>query len=303
MKTDECLLFGGFSWKYILYRSSEFILGLFSGIANATFNGMNSTAKYLLKMADRRINEISAKIRTRKATESLFNLQKSSNSCGLDVVLSSNKLMVNFLNTMTISLASSPVEFVDGNWHNLTLKFGTSISVLVDNNQTLSNILDISMDCWSLLDDVEVTIGSSSVVEPNNLFKGCMSEVRINGVLLPFLDVSQLNGTAGIDQISAAYLDDVRLGCSGDDVCQADDCRNNATCVDIWNEFQCACLNGFKGALCEINIDDCVVNNCSNGATCLDGVASYSCRCAAGYEGSRYADLCTIPVWNFMSLI
>ena len=42
-------------------------------------------------------------------------------------------------------------------------------------------------------------------------------------------------------------------------VCPANHCKNEAECiVDEDRQFKCVCRKGFKGALCEINIDECV---------------------------------------------
>lgn len=49
--------------------------------------------------------------------------------------------------------------------------------------------------------------------------------------------------------------------------------------------------SGFKGLLCEENINDCVPEPCHHGE-CKDGIATFSCECYAGYTGS----ICNIQV-------
>lgn len=51
--------------------------------------------------------------------------------------------------------------------------------------------------------------------------------------------------------------------------------------------IRCECVNGYRGRLCEVDIDDCDPNLCLNGATCLDGVATFTCRCPPGFNGTR----------------
>lgn len=46
----------------------------------------------------------------------------------------------------------------------------------------------------------------------------------------------------------------------------------------------CSCLEGWSGLTCAKDIDDCV-GQCKNGATCIDLVNDYHCACAAGYTG------------------
>ena len=35
------------------------------------------------------------------------------------------------------------------------------------------------------------------------------------------------------------------------DECASDPCQNNATCVDLINEFRCDCVPGFNETLCD----------------------------------------------------
>lgn len=57
-------------------------------------------------------------------------------------------------------------------------------------------------------------------------------------------------------------------------------CRNNGTCIDGVNSYNCRCAAGFKGALCETEINECVeLSPCANNATCVDLVADYRCIC------------------------
>ena len=47
----------------------------------------------------------------------------------------------------------------------------------------------------------------------------------------------------------------------------------------------CACLMGFEGADCEVNVDECASAPCVNGGACVDVVAGYVCNCVPGYQG------------------
>ena len=76
-----------------------------------------------------------------------------------------------------------------------------------------------------------------------SFFKGCLDEVRIGGVLLPFFEESQQGPTGASEQFNARPVD-VTAGCQGDDVCGSNDCLNGATCLDEWNQYSCQCLTG-----------------------------------------------------------
>lgn len=51
--------------------------------------------------------------------------------------------------------------------------------------------------------------------------------------------------------------------------------------------LRCRCALGYRGHLCEVDIDECDPNPCVNGASCLDGLGSYTCRCLPGFNGTR----------------
>nr|XP_057909307.1 von Willebrand factor D and EGF domain-containing protein [Doryrhamphus excisus] len=68
------------------------------------------------------------------------------------------------------------------------------------------------------------------------------------------------------------------------------ECANGASCVTNVNlpagsgQYLCACLDGFKGQRCEVDIDDCKPNPCRLGR-CLDGPNFFTCICPPGMTG------------------
>ena len=46
-------------------------------------------------------------------------------------------------------------------------------------------------------------------------------------------------------------------------------------------------MQGYRGRLCEVDVDECDPNPCVNGASCLDGLGSYTCQCLPGFNGTR----------------
>merc|ERR1711988_3066 len=48
---------------------------------------------------------------------------------------------------------------------------------------------------------------------------------------------------------------------------------------DLINNYTCACIVGFAGYNCEVDIDDCAEMPCQNNGKCVDGINSFVCEC------------------------
>ncbi len=56
--------------------------------------------------------------------------------------------------------------------------------------------------------------------------------------------------------------------------------------------FTCACVSGYTGDLCDVDINECANNPCINGGTCTNTDGSFTCTCVPGYTG----DLCDMDI-------
>lgn len=64
-----------------------------------------------------------------------------------------------------------------------------------------------------------------------------------------------------------------------------DTCLNGGECVEVDEGLLCLCKPGFKGEVCEIEVDECESSPCLNGALCIDYLNSYECACSPGFSG------------------
>ncbi|XP_065843967.1 fibropellin-3-like isoform X2 [Oscarella lobularis] len=70
------------------------------------------------------------------------------------------------------------------------------------------------------------------------------------------------------------------------DECASNSCQNGAACVDRLLGYDCICVMGFTGRLCEADTDECASNPCTHNGTCTDKVNDFACSCLPGYTGA-----------------
>ena len=132
----------------------------------------------------------------------------------------------------------------------------------------------------------QTTFATSDVIDvyPANYesqYRGCMQELRIAGVLVPFFTPAQLQTASGSNETASDRFDVqtgsdmVETSVSGCVLCYEHECQNDAKCAEPQEKYECACQPGYEGETCAINIDECLFNKCTNGI-CLDGIANYT---------------------------
>ena len=74
------------------------------------------------------------------------------------------------------------------------------------------------------------------------------------------------------------------------DDCASEPCKNNGTCTDLVNDYNCTCTDEWMGETCETAYDACTPHfqNCKNGATCTTTPPSreFHCACVPGFSGN-----------------
>ena len=285
-------------WSLISFTEYSFV---FSGVAAATFNGQSSMLRYStnFNMAAALSNTIQLTMRSRQTDGLLFHARGTEELAEkfITIRLVKEQILVYFILGNVKAGLVSTVTVNDGSWHNVTVSVAEDlVSLRVDDtdaeplrtSQTvlLSHLLNQTSDIY--IGGVSAGYQSTHANmfgEGATFFKGCMDEIRIDRILLPFFSLSEGYNSSVTDQFHVVKKEGLKTGCHGDDVCSAHDCVNGATCMDIWNSYSCQCVLGFNGTLCENNIDDCVQHACENQAICEDAVNNYTCSCLPGFTG------------------
>lgn len=70
---------------------------------------------------------------------------------------------------------------------------------------------------------------------------------------------------------------------------------NNNYKINLQESPFCKCPVGFKGHLCEQNIDDCLddsnILKCQNRGQCIDGINEYTCNCTGTGKINKWINL------------
>lgn len=117
-----------------------------------------------------------------------------------------------------------------------------------------------------------------------HMFKGCLGEIRVGGLLLPYFPHEEIYPEKNSRTKSYFTLNSTEPeeGCV---VCFQQDCKNGGICTNATEIYACDCPAGYANDDCSENIDECLESLCTNNSTCVDGIAAYTCDCLPGYEG------------------
>ncbi|KAK0680537.1 CRUM1 protein, partial [Pygoscelis papua] len=287
-------------------------------LANATFDSYAAIEFTTNTSVIRTLSSLHVDFRTRDEDAVLLRAVEEVDS--LQIAIKNSSLLVDIRSGNSIEGVSflSQKSVTDGAWH--------TISVSMEEPSALSSRWLVRLD-GSVNMTLQGNAGNLDFLKNNALivlaenFTGCLGQVKIGGIYLPFTAQLSYPQPEQFQQFSRRTI---QLGCTGADVCASSPCLNAGTCEDLFNSFSCACGAGWGGLLCEsnlddcqsspcvhgdcvdavadfqcecfrgyigkkcdINVDDCVRHRCLNGATCIDGVYGYSCKCPPQYSGPR----------------
>lgn len=291
-------------------------------VTNATFNGVNSTVDYTPNFKTDQVvsHSVVATFRT-KTNGTVMQVSSGSSHIRL-TVLSSGEMEIEVPESGDVTRAYVYGSSLNnGIWHTVNVTFGDGgvVYATLDGGEPGQLTLDSNVDLIEFVGASTVIVGASSSTTTGNdrdlyeienqttvsdivdirteslpliraeqtdnradHFRGCIGEVRVAGVLLPFFSESELvNSTAGMKFIADRISEVSSGGCV---LCYENECQNGGFCDRPNEVFDCSCAAGFEGSTCGGNIDECVNSNCLKGV-CVDGIANYTCNCLNGWTG------------------
>jgi len=113
-----------------------------------------------------------------------------------------------------------------------------------------------------------------------------MLQLFIVGLLLNSLTLasSDVDEGSGSGSGSGDDISPTEPGDNSTDACEGNPCKNNATCINLEDDYKCNCTEGFTGKTCNVS-DACRGKPCQNGATCVLFNNGFSCTCPVGFTG------------------
>ena len=287
-------------------------------LSSATFNGVNTTISYnsIGINADFPLHTVQFAFRSKDRGGPVLLLKNElSRVRFIRIDIESRGVVTRWITdaASTVSESVHAVSALDGEWHSVDLDLAATIGlsgfslsemlvagqITVGGSTESHNISERDVEfetlattsSWvvstadsgdAVLSDVTNSSSPMIVVSGSSYYRGCLNEMRIGGLLLPFFAASDLINDPSLNKFrpssAPSYIENrCRL-------CYDHECQNGAKCLDELTEYSCNCLQGFQGETCEINIDECSVNLCQNGV-CVDGIANYSCDCVFGWTG------------------
>ncbi|XP_070177359.1 protein crumbs-like isoform X2 [Littorina saxatilis] len=285
----------------------------FECISTVSFNGASViTYSTSLLPDDLPSQTISFSIRTRSFYGAIFETRAPIDQNNfIKVRVRDGSLEVNYL--LKASGFSSSLRMHeridDGQWYDVEVVIDdtNAMRLRIRQNGTIikeepaNDALDLGTTVISLADLItgggRIQVGDVADGK-EQAYVGCLRELRVGGILLPFILDNVMPNNNATPKFSATSLADVTAGCQGaDDSCVDNLCRNGARCRDAWNDYECDCIGGYDGRFCQWRAAECGASTCINGAVCKEDLeGTYTCLCPPGFTGARCEtgqDVCT----------
>lgn len=259
-------------------------------ISNGTFDGISSKAVYKAEVfSNRSFNMLSFYFRTQKPGI-IMQIENSAVGHSFLVHVADSKLVIELNaagtsdnNIVLLTLGSNAS---DGEWHFVEANFDDiMINGTFDEDDALSTNANVAVIFNSIRASGVVHVGGPAPLFDYAHYRGCLREMRIGGILLPFFN-KIVAKTAAPEYFSVDTLTEVNS--SACILCYDSECQHHGSCSSPETDFSCDCAVGFEGQYCDIDINECEPNPCEpHGQICEDRAGDFNCICSNGYDGKR----------------
>ena len=135
--------------------------------------------------------------------------------------------------------------------------------------------------------DTMIVIGNVDEYHARNpYYHGCLKEVRIGKILLPFFTDDLFVNNTSVEKFLLQYKRDLNLGCTAGDMCRYSQCQHGSTCIADFYDYTCNCSSSYAGRWCQDAANYCIPSACAHGQ-CVSTSDNFLCRCPSGYSGDR----------------
>ncbi|XP_052094473.1 protein crumbs-like isoform X1 [Mytilus californianus] len=277
----------------------------FECISTATLTG-NKDAPSIISYekhikSDYKIHEISLKLRTIVRNGHIL-LIKNENGLYIRIeLIGANVVVTCKLDNTEEQKVMVDLLISDKSWYmvSLTEKDKDLTLTVKGDNQEATNTTVVSANAISLqtlinygTSSPSIVLGFTDLFSPlaHHYYSGCLKEVRIGGILLPFYQQSSFTNFTTEQYFSVKNKANLQDGCEGGTGCKDNQCKHGTACVAGYYGYQCNCTgSGYYGDWCQTNVDDCEVGICYdnyNQGKCVDKINDFYCKCRAGYTGT-----------------
>ncbi|CAI9732107.1 protocadherin Fat 1 isoform X3 [Octopus vulgaris] len=197
-----------------------------------------------------------------------------------------------------------PRKISDGEWHTIFVeRLGKTATINLDGRYTAWSSAPGEHDVLNLGSN-NIYFGAEVETFPNGYrnikrgFEGCMEDLRLHSIRLPFTD---RNAVA-----TSQEFHKIEFNCKNmwekneNDPCSNFPCLNGGRCIPSSHKsYTCVCGSRFQGLKCEVDTNPCADNPCLNGGTCRNNPVlpnDFWCKCVGGLKGRRceYGHHCAV---------
>lgn len=115
-------------------------------------------------------------------------------------------------------------------------------------------------------------------------YQGCLQQVRIQGILLPFFNDESFTNNTSVERFILQSGSSFTHGCKRNSNCGTNTCAQGTSCVEDYFTYTCNCSVGYSGRWCQSYTNYCDGVSCVHGV-CVNKLDGHVCECYPGYYG------------------